>query len=982
MSIPKFFTVVFAICGWIVGVLPASAYSAEPLHPKHPVLKHDLDVAQRSKWEAAAGVLLNRTDAELTAFVPRQTPFITCDCPGCGAHTYTRGPDRVLWQFDFPDRITCRTCKTSLPSEKFAEQEQATFLNTLGEEIAVPCYVNAAGQRFFLTATIDSWRSDAVVQGMESLAKLYVATKNEDYARRVVVLLAAYAEYFPHYLVKDFLTTIDETPGPRGAQRSRYEFVSSGGPWIVKGRPRSAKPSEPDASTKATSTPYGWTQSRWGWGRWTNEVPMSLLRAYDLVYDSRAFAELSAARGRDVRKQIEDELFRNAADYVVQYPFYYHIHNNAGSQVAETVYTGMVLGEPRYTAHGERWARSVLEQYAFSRDGAFGESPGYFYVFFATNGGNFQAVKEAASLAGTNPAAQAAKAQADKAIAFLDKSIAAIESTRFPNGSALPISDNRHDDFADPTVRVGGERRAPLTESKNVLLPGYGHAVLGAGKNDRQIQAHLHFSPFKEAIHTHRDGLSLMLWAFGAELYTDIGYNRTKYRRWASTTLSHNTVVVDRKQQDGVTTKGRLLAYAEDPRGLSFVQVEDTHAYGPPLTRYRRSLLLNATDADAPYVLDVFEVRGGSMHDYALHGPTVFDSTATIDVPLAPLAGDRPLLLPDEANQFDVTEHHYGHFTNVRAATPPDSIAIDFRLVKPYELPEFSRSPRYPTGESFHYAVDPAAYADHGEIGVRSRFVGLTSSKDEKWQVLLGDTPSLLRGGLIGSELTEKLKRPSLLVRHEGADGLSSVFIAVHEPYYRQPKITAVRRLATHGSSTDAVAAEITTADRVDTILLMLDGESTTVNGAQAATLRGKLALVERKAGEAAAGWLVGESFQQGDFSLQNQSATLEGTVDSAASRWLGDAENSFTTTAALPVGEELRGRWMIVHHGQGTADEAYRIDRIETRDAKTIIHLSDDPGLRITGDTTEEVFFPRRRWTGPNRFAIWLQGATPAANH
>ncbi|MGC3967639.1 MAG: heparinase II/III family protein [Pirellulales bacterium] len=672
----------------------------------------------------------------------------------------------------------------------------ARFLNPRGETVEIAAFENAQGKRFYLDAAIDTHRSEELLRQVAALAKLYAVTKNEECSRRVARVLARYADVFPHYLVKEFRTIVDP-PGAREQQRSWYEFVSTGGPWLVNGKPRGRKPSEPEASQRQTTTPYGWTQSRWGWGRWNGEMPLQLLHAYDLTYDAAAWSELSDELGKDARRHVEQGLFREAASYLMEYPFYYHIHNNAGTQIAELVRAGMVLDEPKFVDFGRRRGRSVLEQYAFSRDGAFGESPGYFYVFLATHADNYVALREAAEyFGGSDDASKQASADVRKATEFLDRSQAAIESVRLPNGSSLPVSDNRHDEFADPTYRPG-VRGTPRKSSADVVLPGYGHVMLGAGSADRQVQAHLHFSPFKEAIHTHRDGLSLMLWAFGCELYTDIGYNRTKYRQYASTTLSHNTVVVDRSPQNGETTKGRLLAYEHDPRGWSFVQVEDSHAYGLPVTRYRRSLLLNTRDLAAPYLVDVFEVRGGRIHDYALHGPTVFDSTAEMDLPLAPMAGERPLLQPDEAAAFRVDQHPYGQFTNVRAATPQDSFAVTYRLEKPYELPQFTKNARYPHGTSFQYVVDPQAYADRAEIGVCSRFVGVDSRPGESWQVLLGETPSLLRGGLIGSALTEKLKRPSLLLRHEGASNLSTTYVVVHEPYYRTPKITAVRRLKT-----------------------------------------------------------------------------------------------------------------------------------------------------------------------------------------
>lgn len=967
--------VVYAVVCCLIAAESLPCRAAAPQPRPHPALKHDLDASSQAQWQSAAEPALRLSPEELAALVPKQTPFITCDCPACGAQTYTRSPDRITWKFEWPDHVTCRSCNTTFPNEKYPNNASSKFLNTLGESIEIPCYVDPQGKQFFLGAAIDSFRNEELLKQITALSKLYAVTKNEACATRIVHALAAYAEHFPHYLVKDFKTSVDDPPGRRGAQRSWYEFVSSGGPWLVKGRPRGNRPSEPEASQKQTTTPYGWTQSRWGWGRWEGETPLELLHAYDLIYDSPAFAELSQARGRDVRKEIEDQLFRNAAAYLLDYPFWYHIHNNASYAVAEIVRTGMVLNEPKFADFGHRWGRSVLEQYAFSREGAFGESPGYFYVFLATQADNFVALKEAAAYFGGG-ADDELTAQAQKSIDFLERSKAAIESVRFPNGSSLPISDNRHDEFVDPTFRPG-VRGTVRDSSSDVILPGYGHAMLGAGTGDRQVQAHLHFSPFKEAIHTHRDGLSLMLWAFGCELYTDIGYNRTKYRGYASTTLSHNTVVVDRKPQDGATTKGRLLAYHHDPRGWSFVQVEDAHAYGEPLTRYRRSLLLNTRDLAAPYLVDVFEVRGGRMHDYALHGPTVFDSTAELDIPLASLPGARPLLLPGEEATFKLNDHPYGVFTKVRSGAVTSDFSVRYRLVDPYKLPEFTKNPRYPHGTSFQHVVDPQTYADRGEIGVQSRFVGLTEIRGESWTALLGETPSLLRGGLIGSPLTDKLQRPSLLVRHEGQEGLSSVYVVVHEPYYQAPKITAVRRLET--LEPNAIALAIQLGDCFDTILLSLDGASVTVRGPQPATLAGRLAVMERAKGQSPQAWLVGgTSLRQDDFTLTAPTASYAGTIDGVTSGWAGAAENTFTTSDDLPAGDALAGRWMIVHHGGGTAEEGYRIARVERRGTQNAVVLTDDPGLRVSGDSTEEIFFPRRRWTGPNRFTILTEAKTP----
>ena len=68
----------------------------------------------------------------------------------------------------------------------------------------------------------------------------------------------------------------------------------------------------------------------------------------------------------------------------------------------------------------------------------------------------------------------------------------------------------------------------------------------------------------------------------------------------------------------------------------------------------------------------------------------------------------------------------------------------------------------------------------------------------------------------------------------------------------------------------------------------------------------------------------------------------------------------------------------MIVTHGNGPR-HGYEIDRIEREGDRTVIVLTADHGLRISGDTTEEVYFPRRTMTGPNTFLIPLRASVVA---
>ncbi len=782
-------------------------------------------------------------------------------------------------------------------------------------------------------------------------------------------MLDRYATVFPHYLVKDFLTETLHDPASRHTQRNSYVYVSTGGPFLRNGRPSVPRPHEPEASEQPTALPYGWTQSRWGWGRWGNDIPSDLLRICDLVNDSAAFEDLSRELHHNVRQRITHDLFGSAVAYIQEYPFYYQTHNNASSHVGEIIRAGRVLDQPEWVHFGYRWSREVLEKYAFSREGAFAESPGYLYVFLATQEANFTALlgySDPPGYVGKTDGLHLENLGAGGPLAFLQKARAVTESIRFPNGSSLPLGDNRNDEYVDPTFRPGA-RSTPLEKSTGVLLPGYGHAVLGDGAGDAQVQAHLQFSTFPGVVHTHMDGLSLMLWAFGSELFTDIGYHKSKYRGYVTTTLSHNTVVVDRAPQTGTSPKGNVLLYQPNIDGLSVVQVEDKGAYENITSRYRRTLLLNTRRLDAPYLVDVFEVRGGTTHDYALHGPTLFDSTAETTLPLAPVPGERPLLAADEAWTDDTAKCPYGVFTHVRSAPASDDFAVTYRLLKPYDRPAFHVNDRYKADPSFHYAANPVSYVDKLDIGVRSHFPGAAGG----CQVFLADSPSLLRSGLSGSDLTEKLMRPSLILRRKARDGsLTSSFIAVHEPFYGSPKITAVKRLPVFGAADSAIALEIETAAGTDTLLLSLEGPQPVT--AASTRMNGLVSLISRpRQGKAAAYLIGGTELQQGSLSLTSPVASYEGLVESISSRWAGADENAFVTAAPVPAGKDQQGTWLTVTFTTPSATEAFQIDHIEQRNGRTWILLKDDPGLTMNSGTISETFFPRRRFSGEARFRM-----------
>jgi hypothetical protein len=171
----------------------------------------------------------------------------------------------------------------------------------------------------------------------------------------------------------------------------------------------------------------------------------------------------------------------------------------------------------------------------------------------------------------------------------------------------------------------------------------------------------------------------------------------------------------------------------------------------------------------------------------------------------------------------------------------------------------------------------------------------------------------------------------------------------------------------------DSVALQIRHGEMVDTVISTMDEppcQERAVSGGY--RMRGRLGIVREKAGKPVAGWLFeGESLIAKGMLLKSQAARYEGIISAATRIADGASEDAFITNADLPSGDALAGKWMIVTHGSSGYTHGYQIKSVERREGKTIIILTDDHGLKIEGDETKEIYFPRRIFKGANRFRI-----------
>jgi hypothetical protein len=210
--------------------------------------------------------------------------------------------------------------------------------------------------------------------------------------------------------------------------------------------------------------------------------------------------------------------------------------------------------------------------------------------------------------------------------------------------------------FKDPALATGDPSRLGSTN-----LAGIGVGVLrrgsGAGASCLMLDYGLHGDG-----HGHPDKLNVVLYALGRELLLDpgrISYSVPEYKTWCRTTVAHNTVVLDGRDQK--PDFGSLLFFSDTPAGSGLL-AQSEGAY--PGSTLRRFLIL--TD---DLLIDVFSVfrPGKGSTDWIIHGRGAPEPPPNCTMTSA---GSLP------------GQDGYAHLTGVSngAFVPPQPLAFTFTL--------------------------------------------------------------------------------------------------------------------------------------------------------------------------------------------------------------------------------------------------------------------------------------------------------------
>ena len=461
------------------------------------------------------------------------------------------------------------------------------------------------------------------------------------------------------------------------------------------------------------------------------------------------------------------------------------------------------------------------------------------------------------------------------------------------------------------TTASGANDQSVVGVRQPLNLPSILHhelrkAVLRSGRGQDQTVLGIDYAA--NTGHWHPAPMDLVLFAKGHELASDLGYfgaMSSLTRNWLRTCESHNTCIVrsaDGKHEFMHQVQGDIQELADLGGRVQVVGVAERNAEVLPTIpgddpRFERTSVLVSLDESAPYVVDLFRVHGGAIHDYMFHSP---------------------------GRQFRAEQ------VKLQENSDP---AMSLYDVSGFTCRQVAGSGSRAIGRIRHAATDKAFGLTWSQVpdwdadGKVDESVGLrlTMLGHAGTELFVGEAPGQRR--MNNADLGEKLH--VACIRRPNTD-TANCFLAVIEPYRGTPSIVESRRLPTDGT-TDAVAIEIELPDRTDVILLNPSQD----DGAQTCSYRltdgrqldtdASFATLSMTGGEVRYFHTIGGTRAQfGDVRL-DLGAPCRGKLISFDDR---RRVMVVETNRPLSAGAALGGSTLIVRHARGTS--TFTIDRVK----------------------------------------------------
>ncbi|MHB9030320.1 MAG: heparinase II/III domain-containing protein [Candidatus Latescibacterota bacterium] len=683
------------------------------------------------------------------------------------------------------------------------------------------------------------------------------------------------------------------------------------------------------------------------WGIWHHqdlERGRELPLAYDCIASSGALERRNAKTGRDTRYIIETDLLRFMVEQNLKMSYLrselgpmpdgrapFEFSNMAGPRFNGLIIYGKVF-EPEYIHLVADWMRAFPTVMYF-RDGVWHEgSPSYHLQIT-----NRLLTPLPRQLKGYSDPPDYVNPKTGQRIDNLDleKELArpyarmrsAIDNLALPDGFYLTIHDTHSNQ------RVYGVNQDSVVSQ---CLFGAHNAIMARNKGADAARAFLHFGGTDG--HEHFDCLNLALWALGGELLSEGEYSRFGNREWNTCTAGHNLVVVDGKSQrsrsdnsiapgpddavDGLSYNpcigghgsarnwGNLRLWDAAHPHLQVAEAEGENAQDD-LSRYRRTVVMAGTGKTDFYLLDIFRVKGGNIHDWMLHGRLNED---------------------------------YGHRMSQTAADVSEKRFTFLNL----------------TGK----AVTDSLWWNEFICGSGAR-IRTTMLPAPGTEVSFGRAPAMRRQG----------EATFLDVRRTGGDNVFVAVHEPYRNAPRIRRITPLTpagdadsfvalKIELVDGRTDYVAHTLDTPPYSERLIPGTD-----------IRFKGRFVHVALRKGTPEWMYLLeGASLQAGKTSLAAKSGDFShrGRITDIQRVEKGDARDGFVTSTSLPIGGSLAGKTVLLTLSDGRT-EGYTIAGIERRGKESFIRVNEEPGmeLRDGGKLAKLVYYPWHGVRGPVDFLI-----------
>lgn len=897
--------------------LNVAAYVSSPASGTHSILSFDRnDLIQ-------AGL-----DLEGRSFPPDNGPIMVVSTPASTQvqQLLARIPDQLgIPHIGLPEKpelrpqfslytmsqdwnsIIANETGTAYPNPNYPETHSLSALNRKAETVVYPYYQDGEGRKYFFSAALwyQQWRQ----------------------ARMEAAALAP--------------------SDPLGAARLLYRFSEKSEGYVV----RTNNEWNTYIVDSASGPPYNIRSgylSIW----WAEEL--NALNAYLTMFDeikkTNAFDVLSSEVGEDVEEHVLNELILPSVEHVLSMPI--EMHNIDPYIWQRLIHISKTFGMPDYIHLVVEWIDGFLKS-QFLADGFWKEVS---TAYHAQVMGNVSLALNALEGYSDPPGYVSPRSgqrfddlDLREVYPYFGPAAQLPNMLTYPNGKLVPIQDT----WANTS-------RAPQSDAGELLLPGAGIGRLTLGEGNTQSQLYTMFTPKNG--HNQWDPLNLTLFAEGQELLPDLGYTYTKYRRFASSTMGHNTVVVNSRNMDNTAASsegGDIEQFISEGGAFRAMRAAFPAAYEETETYSREPWFIPFAggSGDKGYVLDLFRVSGGERHEYTLQGDANRDAFFRTNLSLEAYG---PYLLPSGTmvqeptgyTDFGYAEGHYPGYIYVRDVKQADLSGAD------------------------QYQVTLVTLNSNGAEQAKMNITGLLESGSN--ELYLSRSPSVRSTRLNGSGAAydnnieaDKYDMPKLVLRRDGTN-LKSTFVTVMEPYSGSGHawIELVERLQPDQAPDGAVAVQVTYGDTTDIVLSNPDHPDQPVMIGDI-TLYGEMGLVRLIDGKVRDLYLTGGTLLSKGAQSVTGAGAYTGTIIDTKRMSDGDAYNAIVTDA--PVSADAEGRYMIITHPDGSTT-GYLIDEVMQESGQTVLTLAQyEPGFELAGDgSSRQVYFPAKQWaTGTHTFRI-----------